>query len=339
MDLLLLNADEVRELLPMADCVPVMREALRTLSAGTSVQPLRSRTVPPGRTEFMLAMPGFLAEPSGLGIKVLTVFPQNAGRGRPVHQGLVVLFDDADGSPRALVDAGAITGIRTGAVSAVATDALARPDAASLAILGSGVQAEAHAEAMRAVRPIERIRVWDRDPKKARALADRLSDRYRSSIECEAAESAERAIRRSDILCTTTASTAPIVEGAWLPDGIHVNAVGAASPGLRELDPRALRRCRMYADRRESVESESDEFRIARSEGIIGSEHLLGEIGEVLLGRIAGRLQPSDCTLFKSLGLAIEDLAAARALCERALQLGKGTRVPFGGDPPGAPVQ
>ncbi|HYM81260.1 MAG TPA: ornithine cyclodeaminase family protein, partial [Candidatus Limnocylindria bacterium] len=238
-------------------------------------------------------------------------------------------FEVEHGRLVAVVDASAITAIRTAAVSAVATRALARPDAGDLAILGSGVQAASHLEAMRAVRPLGRVRVWSRTPENARAFAEREARRHGLAV--EPMPSARDALEGADLVCTTTAAREPIVLGEWLVPGAHVNAVGACFAGARELDSAAVARARLFVDRRESALNEAGDFLIARQEGAIGDDHIAGELGEVLLGRVAGRTSPDQITLFESLGLAVEDLAVAEHIHRKALAEDAGMALEFGG--------
>lgn len=328
-DTLILGQDEVRRLLPMGECVDLMARALTALSAGRAVNPLRSVLRVPGDTRMLGLMPGYLAEPEALGLKVIALFPGNHGTRYDSHQGLVVLFDNRHGFPLAIMDASEITAIRTAAASGAATRLLAREDAADLAIIGSGTQARTHLEAMLAVRPLKRVRVFSTSPENRRSFARRESQRH--GIEVVATDSAEEAVRGADIVCTTTSSAMPVVHGAWLAPGTHVNAVGACMPRARELDAAAVARSRMFVDRRESTLNESGDYRTALEEGAISAEHIRGEIGEVLLGQVPGRRSPDEITLFKSLGVAVEDLAAARHILERAQELELGTRVDFGG--------
>jgi ornithine cyclodeaminase len=322
---LVLGHTDIRRILSFPEGIAAMDGALRRLAAGEARQPLRSLMAVPGRSGLLASMPAYLAEPETLGTKVLTVYSANREQGRPSHQGVVALFDPAHGEPLALLDATALTEVRTACVSAVATRALARADAGELAILGSGALAEAHARAIPHVRPVRRIGLWDRRPERARALADRLA--RSQSIPVEVHPDAEAAVRSADVVCTTTASDAPVLLGEWLAPGTHVNAVGAVGPGLRELDTGALQRSRVFVDRRESALAEAEEVRIPLAEGAFGPDHLRGELGEVLLGATPGRRSDAEITLFKSVGLAVEDLAAARHAYDRALALGVGLRV------------
>ena len=228
------------------------------------------------------------------------------------------------------MDAAEVTAIRTAAVSAVATRALARADAHDLAILGSGVQARTHLEAMLHVRPIKRVRVWSRTPEHAGAFAERESRRH--AVEIEPAGSARGAVKGADIICTVTASRQPILKGDWIAPGAHINAVGSSVRSARELDATAVQRARLYVDRRESALAEAGDFLLAKEEGAVGDDHIQGELGEVLLGTVQGRRSAEEITLFKSLGLAVEDLAAAHAILAKATAQGAGTWVEFGGN-------
>jgi ornithine cyclodeaminase len=325
MNVLVLSYQDVHQLLPMQACIDLMAEALITASRGGAVLPLRSAVWRPDRLGMIGLMPGYLEQPASLGLKAVSIFPGNHDSGHDSHQGVVMLFDPMHGTPLAVVDASSITAIRTAAVSGVATRALARDDAGDLAILGSGVQAATHLAAMRAVRPIRRVRVWSRDPDHARRFAAAHGD-----IPIEVMPSVQEAIDGADLVCTTTAAREPIVEGGWLAPGAHINAVGACFATARELDTAAVVRARLIVDSRESALHESGDFLIAKAEGAIGDEHIAGELGDVLLGRVAGRSSASEVTLFESLGLAIEDLAAAQHVYERATATNAGVSVPLG---------
>ncbi|HXO21676.1 MAG TPA: ornithine cyclodeaminase family protein [Thermoanaerobaculia bacterium] len=326
--LLILSRREVEELLPMGECIEAMAEGLSALARGEALQPLRSVLWTPDRNGLLGVMPGHLsgaAETAGLlGVKLVTVFPGNHARGEDSHQGLVVLFDDATGAPLAVFDAAAITAIRTAAVSGLATRLLAREGASDLAILGSGVQATTHLEAMRAVRRLSRVRVWSRDPEHARRFA--AAEGERQGVDIEAVSSAREAVHGADLICTVTAAREPVLEGAWISPGAHVNAVGASTPATRELDAAAVARARLFVDRRESALNEAGDFLLALQEGAIDERHILGELGDLLTDRMAGRGGEEEITLFKSLGLAVEDLAAGRHLYRRATAEKRGTR-------------
>ncbi|HEY6099579.1 MAG TPA: ornithine cyclodeaminase family protein, partial [Anaeromyxobacter sp.] len=293
-----------------------------------AVLPLRNMVWLPDRSGLLGLMPGYLGEPRSFGLKVVSVFPRNHEAGWPSHQGVVMLFGIEHGEPLGIFDADAITAIRTAAASGAATRALAREGAGDLAILGSGVQARTHLDAMRAVRPLRRVRVWSRTPANARRFADR--EARRTGLPIEAVSHVEAAVRNADLVCTTTAAKEPVLRGEWLAPGAHVNAVGACFAAQRELDTEAVRRARLFTDCRESAVNEAGDFLIAKKEGAIGDDHLLGEIGEVLLGKIEGRRAPEDITVYESLGVAVEDLAAAHFLLRRANETGTGTLVEWG---------
>lgn len=324
MNVLVLSHADVARLLTMDACIEVMAAALAATSRGDAVLPLRSLLWTPERTGALGVMPAFLGAPASLGLKIVSIFPGNHGTAYDSHQGLVALFDTAHGTPLAILDASSITAIRTAAVSAVATRALARDDAGDLALLGAGVQAATHLAAMRAVRSLRRVRVWSRN----RAHAERLA--ASAGIPVEVVADPRAAVDGADLICTTTAARDPILEGAWLAPGVHINAVGACLPTTRELDTAAVVRARLIVDRRESALAESGDFLLARAEGAVTNDHIAGELGDVLLGRVPGRRAPTEITLFESLGIAIEDLAAAHYIYAQALATGRGVSVPFG---------
>jgi ornithine cyclodeaminase len=237
-------------------------------------------------------------------LKALTIFPGNSARGLDSHQGFVALFDGDTGAPRAILNAGAITAVRTAAVSAVATRLLARDDARTLAILGTGTQGRSHLEAMLVVRPFDRVVVW--------------SASGRSLDGAASVASAEEAVRDADVVCTVTASAVPVVQRAWLKPGAHVNAVGSSVPSTRELDTQTMADAALFVDRRESTLNEAGDFLFPQHEGAIGPDHIRAEIGELVVGSAEGRRSPDEITVFKSLGLAVEDLAAAEHVVRRA---------------------
>jgi len=324
MPVLFLNREDVESLLPYGECIEVMAGALAALARGEAFQPLRSAHWLPDRRGLLVAMPGglFAGGDDVVGIKVLTVFPGNAAHGEESHQGAVLLFEAERGRPLAFLDAASITAIRTAAVSALATRLLAREEAGDLALLGTGVQARTHLAALREVRPLRRVRVWSRDPGNARRFAAAESARH--GLPVEPAASARGAVDGADIICTVSAATEPILAGAWIAPGAHVNAVGACTPNARELDTAAVVRARLFVDRRESALHEPGEILTPLREGAITEDHIQGEIGELLVGKVVGRRTADEVTLFESLGLTVEDLAAARHIYHRALEQGKG---------------
>jgi ornithine cyclodeaminase len=271
-------------------------------------------------------MPAHRSSPEpAYGLKTVCIFPGNPARGLDAHQGGVMLFDGETGELRALIDASAVTSIRTAAVSAVATRALARPDSKLLAILGSGVQARAHLKAMAKVLSFEQARVWSRTAEHAQAFAAEAE----APFPVEAVDSAGAAVRDADVVVTVTSARDPIVERGWLAPGTHVNAVGSSIPTARELDSATIAAAALFVDRRESTVNESGEYLRAVEEQGIGPDHIRAELGEVLVGSAAGRGSDEELTVFISLGLAVEDLAAAEYLDRRARSEGAGAVVPF----------
>lgn len=329
MKVLFVNEVGVKDLLPMDACVDLMRAALTTFARGDSVLPLRGIMWLPDRSGALGVMPGYLGDPKSFGLKVISVMEGNHGTPYDSHQGVVMLFGLVHGEPLAIMDATAITAIRTAAASAVATDALARADAGDLALLGSGTQGRTHLAAMGAVRKLRRVRVWSRSRENAERFAREES--AAQGIAIEVADGAEDAVRGADLICTTTSTKEPVLKGAWIEPGAHVNAVGSCFPTARELDTDAVRRARLYTDCRESCLNEAGDFLIPRSEGAISDTHLMGELGDVLLGKVSGRLTPDDITLYESLGIALEDLASAHYIHRRALETGAGIWLEWGG--------
>lgn len=325
----ILTQAEVRRLLPMSVCIDLMADALATLARPGSNNPLRRGIRVPDTPRLLGLMPGYLAEPEALGLKAVAVFPENHGGTWDSHQGVVVLFETEHGRPIAIQDASEITAIRTAAVSAVATRLLAREDAGDLALIGSGVQARTHLEAMAQVRELRRVRVYSPTKAHREAFAAREGERHGLAVESVA--SARAAVEGADIVCTTTSAREPVLEGAWLAPGAHVNAVGSSIPAARELDSEAVVRSRVFVDRRESTLRESGDFLVPLREGRVGEEHLLAELGEVLTDAHGGRATPDEVTLFLSLGLAVEDLAAAHYVHARAEAEGVGVTVELGG--------
>lgn len=328
---LLLSDRDVTRFLPMTECIEVMAGALRTVAEGAAQLPLRTVLRLAGTPNAFAAMPATLGSGPGaaLGAKIITVFPGNDATPYDSHIGVVLLFDAEHGALQAIADASSITAIRTAAVSGLATRLLANADASALALLGAGVLAMPHLEAVSAVRPIRHVRVWSRSGTRATEFAARARDRFAGAI--TVSDSARAAVEGADVVCTLTASRSPILEGAWLAPGVHVNAVGASLPAARELDSAAVARARLFVDRRESAMNEAGDFLVPRSEGLITDAHILGELGEIMLGTVRGRIAPDDITLFKSLGLAVEDVAAVRHVFERAKAAGAGLELSLGG--------
>lgn len=315
--LLVLSAQDVVRLLPMDECIELMATTLASLARGEAVLPLRTVIALPDGTGSIYTMPAFNGEPAALAVKIITIFPGNHGGPLPSHQGVLLLFDASNGRPAALIDAEEVTALRTAAVSAVATRRLARDDARSLALIGAGVQARTHLDALLRVRPIRQVRVWSRDAARATRFVERARALY--DVDIEACETARDAVENADVVCTVTAAADPIVSGAWLAEGAHVNAVGASTPAARELDTAAVARATIFADSRDAALAEAGDILIPMSEGALPRDFAPAELGEVIIGTAPGRRHEREITLFKSLGLAVEDAACARFLFDRAM--------------------
>ena len=313
-----IDEHDVRRLLPMGECIDVMAEALAALARGEVHNPLRFVVRPPGEPSLMGLMPAHRGGESPLyALKAVAIFPGNSARGLDSHQGFVALFDGETGETRAIMNAGGITAVRTAAVTGVATRLLARQDARTLAILGAGIQGKANLEAMRAVRDFDRVLAWSRTPGRAGAELDGV----------EEVATVEEALRDADVVVTATSAAEPILRREWLKAGAHVNAVGSSIPTTRELDTQTMADAALFVDRRESTINEAGDFLFPQREGAIGPEHIRAEIGELLIGAGEGRRSEDELTVFKSLGLAVEDLAAAEHVLRRAEAENVGTVV------------
>lgn len=329
MKVLVLSEHDVERLLTMEQCIEVMADALAALARGEVHNPLRQGIRAPGAAGLLGLMPAWRASSgkSYYALKEVCVFPGNPKRGLDTHLGAVILHSGETGEPLAFMNASAITAIRTAAVSAVATRLLARENASSLAILGAGVQARSHLSALPLVRKIGDIRIYSRDRAKAEALATGPLE-TEAAIRCVA--DAESAVRGADIIVTATSSPEPVLRLEWIAPGAHINAVGSSVAAARELDGATVAAASLFVDRRESTVNESGDYLMALREGAIpGPEHIRAELGELLTGTAAGRTSEDEITLFKSLGLAIEDLAAAAFLYGEARRTGGGTWVEF----------
>jgi ornithine cyclodeaminase len=317
--------DDVVRLLDLDECIAAVREAMEGLTAAAFEQPLRSGVrLAPGKG-FAL-MPGVGPGDLGFGAKLISVFADPEHPGRSAHRGVVAVFDPSEGHVRCLADAGAITAIRTGCASAVATDALARKDARVLAIFGTGTQARSHALAVSRVRPFERLVLWGRDLDRARQLQAEIAPRLTLRVDIE--PDASVAARQADVICTVTGSNTPILLREWVRPGTHVNAVGSSSLGPTEIDGALVRDARYVADYRRSALAAASEFALAREAGFVTNDHIVAELGEILLGRIAGRRRADEITLYKSLGHIVQDLAAAGCAHRAAIQANANTREP-----------
>lgn len=328
MKILILSHLDVEDLLPVRECIPVMADALGDLARGNVHQPLRMIITPPGAEGDMALMPSYRSgKRAAYGVKTVCFFPGNPSKGLDSHQGSVMLFSAETGELVALMNASAITAIRTAAVSGVATKLLAREGACELAIIGSGVQARAHIEAMACVRPIARARVAGSRFENTARFADELGPRYGFPI--EPVESVEAAVHGADLIVTATTAAEPVLKREWISPGAHLNVVGSSIPSTREVDTATMAAASLFVDRRESTINEGGDYLFALREGAIGPQHIRAEIGEVVIGKHAGRTSKDEITLFKSLGLAIEDLASADYLYQKAQERHAGTWVDF----------
>jgi ornithine cyclodeaminase len=342
MKLLVLTHADVERLLPMDQCISVMEEALAALARGEADQPLRT-IFKPDRVKGVLAMmPAFLGAETAaplptrgllprhapmFGLKAICVFPGNAAIGKDAHQGGVFLFDGTTGEPLALVNASAITAIRTAAVSGLATRALSREDACELAIIGAGVQARTHLSAMACVRSIKRARITSGRFASAQEFAKEMQPQFPFPV--EPVETAETAVRGADLIVTATTARAPVVQREWISPGTHINAIGTFSPNAREIDTATMAAATLFVDRRESGLNEAGDYLLAAKEGAFGPDHIRAELGEVLIKTRPGRASRDEITVFKSLGIAIEDLAAAAYVYRKAQRETAGTWVEF----------
>jgi ornithine cyclodeaminase len=323
---IVLGEEEVARYLPMADCVEAMASVLAALARGEAEMPLRSVLRAAGSAGFFGMMPAYRGgETPAYSLKAVCVFPGNPSRGLDSHQGVVVLFDGETGLPTALLNASAVTSIRTAAVTALATRLLARESAQTLAILGAGVQARAHVESLMLVRAFRSVRIFSPNADHARALAE-SSAHHEASF--EVAPDARSALEAADVVVTATSSRTPVLERDWLAAGAHVNAIGASVPSARELDTATVATSELFTDSRVSISNEAGEFRLAIEEGAIeGLDHVRAELGELLIGTHPGRSEAEAITLFRSLGLGVEDLAAAELAVANARRDGGGTEV------------
>ena len=318
--MLLVTAAEIETLFPMDRAIAAARSAMRQVSSGDTLLPLRQFLAIPDAPGKMAVMPGYIAHPPRFGLKTVSKFTNAAHS----HVGTVQLYDATNGQLLAIIEGGTLTAIRTAAASALATDLLARPDSHHLAILGTGEQARRHIEAMAAVRPISQIRIWGRNARNAEALAATLRNADMPAI---VAATVAEAVADADIVCTTTPAATPILHGQHVRPGTHVNLVGSAIPTTAEADTALVAMSQFYGDYRAATLVQAGEFRNAIAAGLITADHLIGEIGELILGRIPGRQDDTAITLYKSLGVTAQDLTAADAILEAARAHGMGQEI------------
>ncbi len=315
--MLIINRSDVERLLPVKDCVEVMARAMRATSRGEVTLPIRQFMPVPGASGKLAIMPGTLGDPACFGIKLVCKYDRAHGDPLGTHIGMVMLFDSIKGIPLAMVEGSSLTAIRTSAASALATRYLAREDATRLAIIGTGEQAMRHVAAMLAVRTIKQISVWGRDAQRAKSFADKVAScsGLLVSVHGDVADAVERA----DIICTATSAKTPVLLGADLRPGQHINLVGSAIPTTAEVDDEAVARSRYYVDYRPAALAAAGELLGVIESGCLDESHIVGEIGEVVSGTVPGRRSDEEITIYKSLGVASQDLAAAYAVWELAV--------------------
>lgn len=324
--MIVLSHEDVAALLPPEAAIEVVAAAMASVSRGEAELPLRS-IVDVGGGNKMGIMPGRMQEPPCHGIKLVSLYPGNVAAGYSSHQGAMVLFEPRHGTAVALMDGGPLTARRTAAASAVATRALARAEAAVLGMVGAGEQARYHLDALMAVRPIRELRIASRTEKSALAFAEHARRRHPHLAVTLAGTDVEAAVRDADIVCTVTSSPAPVLRGAWIAPGTHLNVVGASIPSKREIDDEAVLRARVFVDYRPSTFAQAGEIVDMIAAGGIGREHVVAEIGEVLGGAAEGRRGADEITLYRSLGIAAQDLACAWHCWDAAGREGLGARV------------
>ncbi|MDX1662270.1 MAG: hypothetical protein R3272_00655 [Candidatus Promineifilaceae bacterium] len=332
MELLVLSADDVTRALPMADAIEGMKRAFASLSADRATLPLRTQISVPGGTApdgggVSIFMPAFLEESEDLAVKVVSVFPDNSRHGLPTIHGLVLVLDAANGRPLALLEGGTLTAIRTGAGSGAATDLLARPESSVVAIIGSGTQARTQLEAICTVRPIRSVRVYSPNQEHARAFAAEMLGRGPIPNTIVVTEDVETAIDGADIICTATTSSEPVFPGSLLARGAHVNAVGSFRTDMQEVDVETVRRALVVVDSYEAALAEAGDLVVPLEAGEIDESHIHGEVGEIVNGQKEGRRDDKQITYFKSVGIAVQDAAAAGIALTNAREQGLGTVV------------
>lgn len=325
----ILSADGLHRAVPMNEAMDAVASAFAQLSNQQADVPLRPHVGVPPADGVFLVMPAYLAGSGALGVKLLTLFPQNPERHRlPSINALVMLFDDSNGLPLALMDGGWLTALRTGAASGVATRLLARPDARTLALFGAGAQALPQAWAVCVARPIERIWLVNRTPAHAERLAEQLRT-FGAPIPADVhvASSAQEALREADVICCATASPAPIFEDANLRPGAHINGIGSYRPTMQEVPAATVARARVFVDQRRAAWAEAGDLVVPHEQGLIAESHIAGELGDLVAGHVAGRTDDAQITFFKSVGNAVQDVAVAQLAVQRAQALGLGTEV------------
>ena len=321
----ILSREDVQQALPMEQAIEAIKAAFAQLSTGQADVPLRAALEVPRHNGVTLFMPGYLAEDDQMAVKIVSVFNDNPTKGLPLIHALVVVVDATTGRPAAVMDGTVLTALRTGAASGAATDLLARRDVHTAAVFGAGAQGRTQLEAVCAVRPIREARVYDVALERAAAYADEMSQRL--SLPVEVAETPAQAVRQADVICTATTSSSPVFEDGDVRPGTHINAVGAYTPHMQEVPAETVLRARVVIDYREASLAEAGDLLIPLGQGLMTEDHIYAELGEIVAGRKTGRASSQEITLFKSVGVAVQDVAAAGAVLEAARRLGLGTEL------------
>ena len=311
----------------MSQAIEAVKEAYAQLSAGGADLPLRSRIDVPEHQGTTFFMPAYLGSTADLAVKIVSVFPRNVAQGIPTIAAVVIVLDASTGRPTAILEGASLTAIRTGAASGAATDVLARPEAKRVAIFGSGAQARTQLEAVCTVRRIEGVRVFSLDPKGARSMAEELAGRGPVPSDVVVASTPDEAIADADIICTATTSETPVFRGADLKPGTHINAIGSYTPQMQEVDPTTILRSLVVVDSKEAVLAEAGDLLIPIEQGKMTPDVIHAELGEILNGDRHGRTSPEQITLFKSVGVAVQDAITAGRALARAKQLGLGQMI------------
>lgn len=321
----ILTRDDVRQALPMSQAIEAVKESFAELSAGRAEVPLRTSLDVPRHNGVTLFMPAYLRENDALAMKVVSVFNDNPSQGLPLIHALVVVLDAETGAPEAVMDGTYLTALRTGAASGAATEVLAREDAHVAAVFGAGAQGRTQLEAVCTVRPIETAWIYDVDRERAERMSDEMSRCLTVSV--KVAKTAAHAVRQADVICTATTSSAPVFDDADVRPGTHINAIGAYTPEMQEIPPETVLRSRVVIDHREAALAEAGDLLIPMQRGLMSEEHIYAELGQIISGAEAGRQSPEETTLFKSVGVAVQDVATARAALDAARKAGLGTDI------------
>ena len=323
--MLFLNKTALTQSLSHAQCIDALSDTMQSVSCGDVIMPLRQFMQIPNTAGKFTVMPGYVGKPASFGVKIVSKFPREANSPHGTHVGAVMIFDAEHGIPLAMLHGGELTAIRTAAASGLATRQLARENAQTLTLLGGGEEAQHHLKAMLAVRPLTNIIVWGRSVERAQAFVE--AQNLPASIQIRVEADAKTAVAAADIICTVTSATTPILKGEWLSPGTHVNLVGAALRTSAEADTEVVKRSRFYIDYRTSAMAQAGELLNAIEQGVVTQAHIIGEIGEVLAGQKPGRQSTTDITVYKSLGVAAQDLCAASCALNNALKLNKGIHI------------